>query len=278
MCPPLYYSIDWEDPTKNPWMNKKNQPNFGRAFEQWAKLVELYRFLGLEIYMLEPQRGLGDQVFTANIAWGMNNVFVMANFSPEARKPETKFAAKWFAENRFSTYFLPENLLFEGQGDIITTKEAYLYCWGVRNSLESIDEIARVFNIKKPIIPLKLIDPHFYHGDVCIRYSKRRNAILFYPGAFDAESIKSIERLTAKKKEVSREFMVQEVGGNERNFPLNGSYIGNVETFPWNDDLDDFPRDLRAWIERDGGEVVTLDFSQFGLSGAGHRCVTLFLD
>ncbi|OHA14159.1 MAG: hypothetical protein A3G49_02875 [Candidatus Sungbacteria bacterium RIFCSPLOWO2_12_FULL_41_11] len=287
MCPPLYYAINWEDPAKNPWMKMNKQPDRGKAIAQWGKLWHLYEFLGAKIRTLETVPCLGDQIFTANIAWSMpiwseegnenRRTFIMANLAPELRRPEIIIAARWFAENRFSTYFLPEEMLFEGQGDIITTKEAYLYCYGVRNSLEAIEEIRKVFNLKKPIIPLRLIDPRFYHGDVCIRYSKRRDAVLFYPGAFDAESVKAIEKLKAKKKDVSREFMVQELFDG-RNFPLNGSYINNVETFPWNDEIEEFPRNLKGWIERDGGEVVTLNFSQFGLSGAGHRCVTLFLD
>ena len=65
---------------------------------------------------------------------------------------------------------------------------------------------------------------------------------------------------------------------NGKNFTLNGVYFNNVVTFPWNDNVDDFPSDIRHWVERSGGEVVLLDFSEYGKIGAGHKCVSLFLN
>ena len=288
MCWPTNFSNNWEDPKLNPWMKLVRQPDVGIAMGQFGKLYHLYQYLKVKIYALPPEPSLGDQTFTANLAWGVpvwseesavRRMFVMANMAPEHRRPEVKIAARWFADNRFNTYFLPEEIGFEGQGDIITTKNAYLYCYGIRNSLKAMEEIKKVFNLKKKVIPLKLKSSSFYHGDVCLRYSRKRDAILFHPNAFDEEGVRSIENLNARKiKEVNEKFVVQELGSKGRNFPLNGCYIDSVETFPWNDEVEEFPRSIRSWIESDGGEVVTLDFSQFGLSGAGHRCVTLFLD
>lgn len=279
MCPPHYYAIQWQDPALNPWMNQDCQPDMGLAKNQYEGLKRLYRKLGVSVFELEPRQELGDQVFTANVAWGVDRTFIMANLKPERRRPEAGLAGLWFVENRFNVHFLPEHIYFEGQGDIITTKEAYLYCYGIRNSLEAAEEIERLFKFKKPILPLKLKDPRAYHGDLSLRYSKHRDAVLFYPGAFDNDSIRRIEKLKVKSiKAVGDDFIVQEVRDGGRNFPLNGCYIGNVETFPWNDSCGEFPREIRSWVEAGGGEVALLDFSQFGLSGAGHRCVTLFLD
>jgi len=293
MCPPTYYGIHWQDPTKNPWMDRNQQPDKRLAFKQWGQLVSLLqRLLGPKnIHFLSPQArpkpGLGDQVFTANVAGLLElrsgyKIFIKANFAPKERKPESEIAASWLWKHGYNVYRLPDHLIFEGQGDIITTQEAYLYCYGIRNSAEAMEEIERSFRLAKPVIYLRLTDPRFYHGDLAIRYSRYRNALLFYPGAFDEQSIRSIENLKAKKKEVEEKWLVQEIEKDGkmwgRNFLLNGCYIGKVETFPWNEAEGEFPRSIRNWVEAGGGEIVTIDFSQFGLSGAGHRCVTLFLN
>ena len=289
MCKPDYYGINWQDPKKNPWMNKDQQPDRMWVMLQWTNLVGLLQNLFGEsnVNFLPPQPGLGDQVFTCNDA-GLfelesgRKVFVKANPAPEERKPESEIAAQWLRERGCNVYTLPEHLIFEGQGDIITTKEAYLYCYGIRNSRETMEEIEKTFKLSKPVIYLELVDPHFYHGDMAIRYSRFRDAVLFYPGAFSAESMRRIENLRAHKKEMREQWLVQEIERNGklfgRNFPLNGCYIGRVETFPWNEFYGEFPRELRSWVESGGCEVKPIDYSQFGLSGAGHRCTVLFLD
>lgn len=290
MCFPENYEIGWEDSKVNPWMKKDQQPDRMFVMLQWGGLVGLFQgFLGKNnVHLLRTQPGLSDQVFTANIAAlfktkSGRKVFIKANLAPEGRKPESKIAADWLFQHGLNVFNLPEHLIFEGQGDIITTPEAYLYCYGIRNSREAMEEVERTLRLSKPVIYLKLIDPSFYHGDTAFRYSRFRDAILFYPGAFDQESIRAIENLNVReKKEMPEKWLVQEIerGGKlfGRNFPLNGCYIGKVETFPWNEFYGEFPRELKTWVEDGGGEVVTLDYSQFGLSGAGHRCTVLFLD
>lgn len=286
MCDPGHYRINWEDPEKNPWMKKNQQPRADLAHIQWRRLVSLVNRLGVTVYVLKSRLGLGDQVFTANGAAlfklnGGSTVFVKANLAHEHRKPESRLIAEWLFAHGFNVFHLSGHLTFEGQGDIITTKEAHLYFYGIRNSLEAAEEIARAFRLQKPIIPIRLTGSAIYHGDLCVRYSAYRDAILFYPGGMDDEGIRQIERLKTKKKEIPERHLVQtiEQGGRliGRNFPMNGCYVGKYELFPWHDGYGEFPRDIRDWIETDGGEVITLDYSQFGLSGAGPRCTMLFL-
>lgn len=287
VCSPVNYRINWEDPKKNPWMKEDQQPDPALALVQWAKFRSLLTRLGVHVYNLRPRHSLGDQVFTANGAGLFElksgiKVFVKANLAPAHREPESFLIAKWLCKRGFFVFNLPSHIIFEGQGDIITTKEAHLYFYGIRNSLDAVEEIARIGNLRKPIIPIRLTDPELYHGDLCARYAAYRDAILFYPGGIDNEGIRSIERLKAKKKEMPKRYLIQEIECNKkfigRNFPMNGCYVGRVEIFPWNNYYGAFPQDLRSWIEKDGGEVVTLDYSQYGISGAGLHCTVLFLD
>lgn len=279
MCPPKHFDVLVEDKDKNPWMDKRHRPDKERALRQWQELKDLYKNLGVSVHCLRPQNKLFDQVFTANLAWGMGTTIVMANLTPEWRQKETFYAANWLERHYYHTYFLSEKWRFEGQGDVLslTRLGRFLFCYGIRNNLEVKGELERIFCIQGKIIPLRLVSSDFYHGDVCIRYSKHRNAILYNPSAFDAESLRRIERLPVKKMEAPKQMWLQETDKG-RNFPLNGCYVGNVETFPWDKNFDEFPTKVRDWIEKDGGEVWLQDFDQFGLSGAGHRCCTLFLD
>lgn len=287
MCPPDNYRINWADSKQNPWMNKNQQPDRILAEMQWRKFRYLLKRLGVTVFPLPTQRGLGDQMFVANGAalFKLENgsvVFVKANLAPEHRKPESRLIAEWLFARGFNVFNIPDYLTFEGQGDIITTKEAYLYFYGIRNTLEAAEYIERAFRLQKPIIPIRLTDSRFYHGDLCARYAAYRDAILFYPGGIDADGIRQIERLKSKKKEMSERYLVQatEQRGKVigRNFPLNGCYVGKHEIFPWDETLEEFPREIKEWVEKDGGEVVTLNYSEMGLSGAGPRCTVLFLE
>lgn len=278
MCPPQYFDVPIEDKARNPWMNIRQKPNPAVAMRQWQGLLDFYASHRLGMWFLRAQEGLFDQVFTANIAWHKGNQAVIARLAPEWRRPEEKIVREWFVRERYQVVDLPEEILFEGQGDVLSIGESgYLFCYGIRNNFKAMDFLERSMNLKGKFIPLKLVNPQFYHGDVCIRYSRHRNALLYNPLAFDAESLRRIELLPLKKMAAPKAMWVQETP-NGRNFPLNGCYVDKIETFPWDTSLGPFPAEVRAWIEQDGGVVWTSNYDQFGLSGAGHRCCSYFLD
>jgi N-dimethylarginine dimethylaminohydrolase len=283
MCPPTYFDVPLEDKEKNPWMSVRRKPNFKIANTQWKNLARVYKTLGLKVEVLDPEPGLFDQVFTANIAWHKGNKAVIARLAPEWRRGEEAVVREWFIKEEYQVIDLPESLKFEGQGDVISIGEAgYLFCYGIRNNFEVMEFLEKTFDLRGKFIPLRLVNPEFYHGDVCIRYSPYRNALLYNPSAFDAESLRRIEALPVAKMEAPRNLWVQETPDG-RNFPLNGCYIGDIvseyETFPWDDRVAEFPRKVANWILSNGGSTLrAFNFDQFGLSGAGHRCCTYFLD
>ena len=278
MCPPIYFDIGWEDEAKNAWQKMTNQPDKDLALKQWADLVAIYRKLRVEIHILEPKEGLGDMCFTANAAWGRNNIFVLANFKPKERRKETPHHARWLLDHRFGVYYLPKKLFFEGQGDIATLKEAYVYGYGVRNSLKAISHIEEIFRLKKPIVPLKLVSPQFYHLDLAFHYSRSANAILYCPQAFDEYELRRIEKINARKFELYPEDITQKLDDGSFNFLLNAVYLGKTEIFPWSVRHSEFPQKVTAFLETNGIEVVTINLSEFSKAGGSARCLTLFLD
>lgn len=304
MCPPLYFKIAWENPQQNPWMKQSEQPRFARAFRQWAELVEWYRQAGITVHFIEAVPSLPDMVFAANAGWVESGMFVYGELAPPARKNEALHYKTWF-ENQWltdapcavdSVFRLPRDMHFEGQGDIVTTDAAHLYCYGGRNDVVVPEKIRGAINLDRPMLTLYLKpNSGFYHGDLALLYLRKTQKLLFCPDAFDAQSIRTIHSLGLNTRELPRELAIQDLGGGRRNFPLNGVDIGSHAILPFVDTAERLARlglppgpaatthqkqwdDTLRWL-RDGGVTLKLhDFSEFGTSGAGHRCATLVLE
>lgn len=283
MCWPLYFEIMDENPKVNPWMKKNIQPDKRRAIPQWFNLGNTLLKLQLELHAIEPQKGLGDMCFAANAAWGQKNTFVIAEYHPDVwwRKQESAHYAAWLARNRFSVHFLPEGLYFEGQGDVVSLNNSYIFGHGQRNSIEVIDYLDEKFRLKR-IIPVELTDPRFYHLDVCFHFARGANAIIWCPDAFSADSRRKIEKISEKEKltslELAPEEIIQNLGDGRINFLLNSVYAGKNEVMPWDETFSEFPAKVRSFIESGGCRIWPVDVSEFGRSGGGARCLTLFLD
>lgn len=261
MCPPTEYRIAWEI---NPWMKKSHQPNRERAWRQWHRVFELYQKLALRIHLIQPVAGLSDFIFTANAGWGRKGTFILSNFRYTERRKEQPYFKTWLQQHGFRTLRLPKNIFFEGQGDLITTKEAYLLGWGIRSSLEAAQEIKKRLGLQKQIVPLRLINPKFYHLDTCLMYIQPINTILYYPPAFHKKSLAQIQKLEVNTIEVTKK--------EAEAFICNGIYYRDSVILPV------MSNRIEKRLRKLGLEVLFSDVSEFRKSGAGLRCLTLFLD
>ena len=93
MCPPDFYGIEYEI---NPWMSRSRQSDSETSRKQWLALKELLAFLGTEIRLLEPVKGLPDLVFTANAGLIWRDKAFLSHFRHDARKGETALDDEWF--------------------------------------------------------------------------------------------------------------------------------------------------------------------------------------
>lgn len=285
MCPPLFFDIQEENSELNPWMNKSVQPDKGKALQQWVQLSEILKNLECEIHVIEAKPGLGDMCFAANAAWQWAGIFIMSNFPPSVwwRKDETHHYVHWLVSHRMSVYFLSDGISFEGQADIVTFPRSYLYGSSARNADPRciIDHLARRFNFGH-ILPVSLIDPRFYHLDLALHYAKGIQSVLWCPDAFDRDNQRRIETHITEENlshlELSVNEAIQEIGRNRRNFLLNSIGVGKTEVIPWNREHEQLPSKIRTFIESRGGMIQCVDVSEFGCSGGGARCLTLFMD
>ena len=261
MCPPTEFAVPWQI---NPWMNMENQPNKEVAWQQWHGIFEIYQKLRMKVLLIQPIIGLPDMIFTANAAWGRKGTFIISKFRHPERRPEQDYFKKWLQSRGFKTIEPPSEINFEGQGDLITTKEAYLFGHGIRSSLEAMDFVKNAANLQKEIIPLKLVNPKFYHLDTCMMYVYPINTVMYFPGAFDEDGLARIKNLEADKIEVTKE--------EAESFICNGVYFEDTIV------LGGLTERVAPMLRDKGLEVITVDVSEFKKSGAGVRCLTLFLD
>src|SRR5207249_1216586 len=89
MCPPDYYGIEYEI---NPWMSRSRGSSPAKAHAQWHELHDTLVRLGVQVELMEPQKGLPDLVFTANAGLIFKNRFFSSQFRHEVRAKESP----WF--------------------------------------------------------------------------------------------------------------------------------------------------------------------------------------
>lgn len=261
MCPPTEYRIAWEI---NPWMDIKHQPDPQKAGLQWHRIFEIYQKLGIRVHLIKPVQGLSDMIFTANAGWGRKGTFILSRFRYPERRGEQLYFKSWLHHRGFKTIQLPANVYFEGQADLVTTKEAYLFGWGIRSSLRAKQCLKHYLKLQKEIISLRLVDEKFYHLDTCLMYLQPIDAILYYPGAFDKASRAKLNKLGAEKIEITRK--------EAKQFICNGVYYEDTII------LCGANARITKMLRKRGLEVISVDVSEFKKSGAGARCLTFFLD
>ena len=184
LCPPKFYNIRYEI---NPWMHIENQVFQNKAETAYQELKSLYEKLGVQVFEIEPQADLPDLVYTANCGEVCGDVFIKANFKFPERRRETVVAEEYFTKNfNYKPFSLPENVFFEGQGDLLHTSKNYFLGWGKRTVPAAKNYLQQVLN--KPIIDLELVDPYYYHLDTCFA-PLSDTAVVINPSSFTAAGL-----------------------------------------------------------------------------------------
>ena len=139
--------------------------------------------LGVEISLLTPVAGLPDLVFTANAALIYQQRAILSHFRHTQRQGEEPLCAAWFKEHGFTVEQLPEGRFFEGAGDALFCGETLIAGYRIRSDVQE-PAAASASCSDCEVIPLELIDAHYYHLDTCFCPLAPGEAI-WYPGAFD---------------------------------------------------------------------------------------------
>lgn len=258
MCPPDYYGIEYEI---NPWMSRSRQADQDVAIEQWEGLVAIFDKLGARVSLLTAAQGLPDLVFTANAALIYQERAILSHFRHHQRQGEESLCEAWLKKHGFSVERLADGRYFEGAGDALFCGPTLVAGYRIRSDVQSHQWIAEQLHCE--VIPLELIDEHYYHLDTCFCPLAPGQAI-WYPGAFDEYGRRALAEAVPTLIPVAAE--------EARSFACNAVVIGqHVVTNTGCPKLHD---DLKAR----GYTPHQTPLSEFVKSGGSAKCLTLRLD
>jgi len=259
MCSPEHYDVDY---VINPWMEGNiHRSSRDRAQEQWSKLHHVLKDQAT-VELVEPQKGWPDMVFTANAGLVLGDKVVLSRFFHAERQGEEPHFQKWFEDNGYKVFTLPESLPFEGAGDaLIDRAGGWLWAgYGFRSELDSHPLIAEWLDVE--VLSLRLVDSRFYHLDTCF-CPLTDGYLLYFPVAFDTYSNHLIERRVPAEKRIA----IDEV--DAVNFACNTVNVGRTVVMNQASDK------LKRQLNDRGFTVIETPLTEFLKAGGAAKCLTL---
>ncbi len=305
LCPPKYYQIEYEI---NPWMHVENKVDYKRVQEEFDRLVEIYKKLGLNVLQIDPQPGFPDMVYAANFGFVIDDIFIRSNFRFPQRRKESYFAEEFFhslragpvakvsqvlASNRsrnkskvsiissslaypsvkqylgvplsrhpitsFKIQKLPENIFFEGQGDMFYRDGKFFCGYGKRTMKEAIPHLEKILGDK--LITIEVNDPYYYHLDTC--FSPLGNGrVVIKPTSFKKEDVVKIKKNFKK---------VIEVGEGDNSFHCcNIVAVGDTVVTGKG-----VSRVFKSTLQKEGFKIIETPMDEFFKGGGSVKCLTL---
>ena len=256
MCPPTYFDVAY---VINPWMASGVPVNRTRARRQWERLRATYELLGHKVDVIDAVPGLPDMVFAANAGTVIDGAVLPARFRFAERRGEEERYRTWFDDHGFdvATGAIPIN---EGEGDLVLAGDMLLAGTGFRSTPSARRIAGELFG--RPTLPLRLVDPRYYHLDTALGVLDDSN-IAYYPPAFDDESRRRLERrfpdaVIADDKDAAALGLNVVSDGRHVVLPAGADGL------------------CRQLVER-GYEPIAVDISEFRKSGGAVKCCTLEL-
>jgi len=309
MCPPEYFKSVGPQNARMPKDGRK-QPDIKIAMPQWISVFNNYQRSGFQVHLLNPVEYLFDLVFCANGAISQynpatgKNEAVLSNFlwpTRQLEKPHYRKALRELGYSDENISELPVEIVFEGQGDSTGLEENHIIGSGVRSDLDAAEHVRRLLQIQKRIVTLRLVGSDFYHVDTCFFPLRYKKAIVYYPGAFDGESVDKLRSLKEDKFEVSDSLAnhlvcnsvyledtiflnidFEDYSAESFELSAHGKFLskdnGDVR-YPELLDHDLGYKELLKFIWERGYDIIPVYTSEFAIfGGGGARCLTLFLD
>jgi N-dimethylarginine dimethylaminohydrolase len=255
MCPPNYFDVEYEI---NPWMNKDNKVNRVAVLNTYSAVKSVYDAVGFPVYEIEQEKGLPDMVYTANIGYAEGNVFLRSNFKHPERRKEPKLAADFLKQNGFEIHTVPEEIFFEGEGDVIRSDKKYFMGHGKRTDPRAKKYLEETF--KKEFIDLELIDPYYYHLDTCFA-PLNDDVVVINRKSFTPEALGKIEKSFNK--------IIDTNDQDNKVLACNLVVAGNVVVLGKG-----ISPELSENIKKEGFEVREIDMSEYMKGGESVKCIT----
>lgn len=256
LCPPNYFDVKYEI---NPWMNRDRVPLSAIAAEQWRRLHHTIIRLGAYVEYVEPSSEQPDLVFTANAGLVRKNKVVISKFKHKERQGEEAIFENWFASRGYEICKLQAGS-FEGEGDALFAGEVLFCGYGFRSDAESYKEVCNLLDVKDSVL-CELIDPRFYHLDICFCPLSSKLALYNSWGL----SPESVERM---KKKIE---MVPVVQKDAERFVCNAVVLGDSVVLPAGCDQ------TQKELEKLGYKSYAVELGEFLKGGGAAKCLSMRL-
>lgn len=256
LCPPDYFEVIY---AINAWMDLNAKVDQQLAKKQYEAARDLYVELGAQVEEMPAKPGLPDMVFAANHGTVQGNIFVPSHFRHDERKQEAVFAKKYFEQKGYEIKELPQELFFEGQGDLIWAYGKYFMGYGKRSSKETAKHLEDFLDY--PVIPLQMHDPYLYHLDVSLGSLSDEVAVV-NPKCFLPEDLERLRHHFPKLIETN----AQDNSVMACNLVVVGQHVVLGEGIS---------DQLYGALEREGFAVHELAMSEYLKAGGSVKCLTL---
>lgn len=243
----------------NHWMDPANtKVDSQLAQQQWDALHALYLQLGAQVEIFDPMPGWPDSVFTGDSIFLYGKQAIASRFRFAERAGEVEPQVARFEQRGYTIHRLPEDVLFEGNGDAVYWNQRIFAGYGVRSDKQAHAHLARILDVD--VLPIEVLAPHFHVDTVLCPLNA--NTLAYAPSAIGANSLELLQGLGVTLIEVS--------AAEAEKLACNSMVVGNTVIMS----TQEAPA-LQAALQAAGFEVVALDMSEFTKSGGGVKCLTL---
>lgn len=257
LCRPTNFTVEY---VINPHM-QPHAVNPAQALQQWDRLVATLRSLHINVDIVEQQPEVPDMVFATDQGIVRDGAVLLANFRYPQRQPERIYYRDWFRSHGFRTRALSNIFPFEG-GDTLFMGDMLFVGTGFRASVNSCEELAQKLLVD--VVPLRLVDPRFYHLDMAFLPITADTAF-YYPPAFSANSRLLLKRLVPNLLTLSK--------------PAAEAYAAN--SFVSGNDIVvgvGLPAGFQNDLKRLGLRSHEVDVGEFKKAGGGIHCLINVLE
>ncbi len=257
LCRPTHFNVEYViNPHMLPYSVKADQ-----ALAQWEALVETLKSLKINVDIIDQHEDVPDMVFATDQGIVQGRAVLLANFRFTQRQKERQYYRDWFKNHGFKTRSLSNIYPFEG-GDTLFCGDMLFVGTGFRASVSSCEELARKLEID--VIPLRLVDPYFYHLDMAFLPIDKDTAF-YYPAAFSKNSQSLLKRLISNLYELSDESV--------RAYAAN-SFVSGKDIII----SKGIPKQFHKDLKKIGMKIHEIDISEFKKAGGGIHCLINVLE
>jgi N-dimethylarginine dimethylaminohydrolase len=252
LCRPTHFTVDY---VINPHMQPYSV-NTKKALTQWEGLVKTLGSIDVNVDVIEQEKDVPDMVFATDQGIVRDGTILLANFRYRQRQRERVYYREWFRNHGFKLRALSNIFPFEG-GDTLFLGDMLMVGTGFRASVASCEELAQKLEID--VIPLRLVDPFFYHLDMAFLPIDAETAF-YYPPAFSKNSQNLLKRLIPNLYELTK--------ADTENYSANSFVSGKHIVIAAG-----LSKELNAKLESLGLTVHPVDLSEFKKAGGGIHCL-----